>query len=1431
MTDDSESLKKEILRVLLALFEQMWESRRLPDTRAYRELRRGSPGASKAASDSASREKSRVSPSTKDSRSGARLLRESVTRWSAQRSDWPKERLKETGSAAFREALEGLQRAWESGELRTSSRSSGGAGKTAPLSEFDMEAGRQILAELQDLWPEMVEGSDSLDAGEASVGSVPRDFGDYRILRKLGSGGMGDVYLARQSSLGRQVALKVLSPARSSDPLAVKRFLREAKAAGAIDHPCIISVFEAGTFEDRPYIAMRYVEGETLAAKIQREREATPSGTTTSHLRLAPSPAEVKRSPAPGSDSSRTPSSRAEIFRLLLLFERVARALHLAHEAGLLHRDLKPSNIMVSRDGDPVILDFGLARTETAESQQITQPGDFFGTLPYMSPEQLLANRLPLDRRTDIYSLGVTLYECLTFRLPFEESQRETLYHAILNKVPPNPRSLNPRIPRDLKVVLEKAMDRDRGRRYETALDFAEDLRRIRQSEPILARPVGPVIRAQRWVQRRPAMATALVSLAVILFLSLVFALVYPTRVLSDAGLFTFQLDGVKLDQTDQRFDYYMTQPAGPIGVVRTGLSDPEISLERVWAVVEGEKRLDLPVHDLRTVDWTRLFDEFEVWMEDGEPREAASGSPSSSWSVEVHAEILAFLPSILRASLHFHLDRTPPAIHAVSVRPLLPEVIEESVPIEPDSAVALPRVFALEVTASDDLQLTRGTARLDGLGQESTERVFSKGRPGGPNQEPQAVTFSVQTDDEEFRELVLRVKDFAGNESAFPARLFLNLWEDEATRFSGGLEVDSRYVIRVQTPGGVPVPDGLLSIFVSEQTLAASTRTASTRTASTRVGLELRERSYTVEADPSDGLPAVLSVPLDDDPQKPQHIQVRAHTLLQSRDDPGALVVHEGFVPAEPENVIDTLRPVVQQDGAEPERSGFSLRELRERGFVEGPDSEGIVKCGLTLDWQPSHVLVENESRETRWFRIGEERPVALRFEEENGLFTCVRTFTLRRLRMAADYELHLRIVSDPRAPTELPHAVMGRNGRLVPVETYSQPLWLGLKDPLVLTWEARSDIVGIRIQVSNQPPDESWKAVLRTGQEARWELALERGLLPGSVDGMPRGSVSYDVRLEDVFGNSRTYKHQLDINPRVEFVPEVSHLGIDWVHVGQGTYVTRTEVSYGMLRNLPDLKDLDAGVRRELEALGIRELEPPAVLGPDAESLPVCSISLADAHRMARALRWRLMTQKVWRSILTRSADALQGRPLPATGRAEGGAVRPAVLEPGRDALVDLWQGILAEENLDNSPTEAAGHRAGLPIAPVDVHADGIDPQRDLFLGLDQFLGNVPEYVVDYVDANVPARDLEIYRGYTAGLKYNDSFYLEPRAGAASLLDRSRSDGGLVTFHDIPFRDREVIGEAPDPSGSSKCWGFRFVILAGRGDDPEFDWKSLGL
>jgi WD40 repeat protein len=372
-------------------------------------------------------------------------------------------------------------------------------GEWPQISEY-LERHPELETEIRAVFPPLILMERAALQGPPS-GGEPDRIGPYRTIRLLGAGGQGQVFLAEDTRLKRRVALKVLAEADPAGQM-LARFRREAAVTAKLDHPGICTVYEAGEDRGAAYIAMRYVEGETLAQRIAAGQK--------------------------GADTSS--ATREGIAQLVALVERAARALHVAHEAGLVHRDIKPGNLMITPAGDPVILDFGLARDIGDEEAQLTRTGMRMGTPVYMSPEQIAAERLRIDRRTDVYSLGVTLYEALTLKRPFEAATWDQLYHQILSAEPEAPRRRNPMVPPDLQVVLSTAMEKDRDRRYQTALDLAEDLRRVRELEPIRARPAGALLRLKRWAQRNPVVAASVAAA----FLALAVGLAVSAKLLGE---------------------------------------------------------------------------------------------------------------------------------------------------------------------------------------------------------------------------------------------------------------------------------------------------------------------------------------------------------------------------------------------------------------------------------------------------------------------------------------------------------------------------------------------------------------------------------------------------------------------------------------------------------------------------------------------------------------------------------------------------------------------------------------------------------------------------------------------------------------------------------------------------------------------------------
>jgi serine/threonine protein kinase len=365
--------------------------------------------------------------------------------------------------------------------------------------------------------------------------------GDYHILREIGRGGMGVVYDARQVSLGRRVALKVLPYSAAADPKQRQRFHIEAQAAAQLHHPHIVPIFGVGCDAGMHYYAMQFVDGNSLssiirdlrsgdgaipawpdpsvlAAQVHKDEDSTsPGGTENVDLEWDLRKAHTASA---SSDSLGSKARRDGAFcrKVARLGTDAADALEHAHSLGVLHRDIKPANLLIDREGSVWITDFGLARFSGDSS--LTGTGDVVGTLRYMSPEQALARRGVVDQRTDVYALGATLYELLTLRPAFGGRDHQELLQQIALDEPVPPRRLNPVVPRDLETIVLKAMAKDPSGRYATALELSEDLKRFLNDDPIMGRRPGSLERTVRWARRRwelVATSAAIVMISLII--------------------------------------------------------------------------------------------------------------------------------------------------------------------------------------------------------------------------------------------------------------------------------------------------------------------------------------------------------------------------------------------------------------------------------------------------------------------------------------------------------------------------------------------------------------------------------------------------------------------------------------------------------------------------------------------------------------------------------------------------------------------------------------------------------------------------------------------------------------------------------------------------------------------------------------------------
>ncbi len=315
--------------------------------------------------------------------------------------------------------------------------------------------------------------TESRPAGSVHSAGILSDFDDYELLEEIGRGGQGIVYRARQKSLDRIVALKVigLGPAYiGATKTHIERFRLEAKAAASLNHPCMVPIYEIGERDGCCYFSMGLVEGRQLDEVIKREPMA--------------------------------------FRRAVELIAKLARAVHYAHEHGILHRDIKPGNILLDDKGEPHLTDFGLARLVETESD-VTRTAEVLGTPSYMAPEQAVGNNAAVSSATDVYGLGAVLYQLLTGQPPFAGGTTYETIKLLEDTEPRPPRLLNPKVDRDLSTVCLKCLEKDPKRRYPAAAGLAVDLERWLEGRPITARRVSSPERLWRWSKRNPKLAAA----------------------------------------------------------------------------------------------------------------------------------------------------------------------------------------------------------------------------------------------------------------------------------------------------------------------------------------------------------------------------------------------------------------------------------------------------------------------------------------------------------------------------------------------------------------------------------------------------------------------------------------------------------------------------------------------------------------------------------------------------------------------------------------------------------------------------------------------------------------------------------------------------------------------------------------------------------
>src|SRR5216110_239236 len=308
----------------------------------------------------------------------------------------------------------------------------------------------------------------------ARAATMLGELGDYELLEEIGRGAQGVVFRARQKSLNRTVALKVISLGQWASKAHLKRFRREAEAAASLDHPSIVPIYEVGERDGSCYFSMKFVEGGQLDEVVRR----------------APMPMR----------------------RAVELIAKLARTVHYAHEHGILHRDIKPGNVLLDQNGEPHLTDFGLARLVETEST-VTRTMEVLGTPSYMAPEQAAGETTKLGKSTDVYGLGAVLYQLLTNHPPFAGGTSYETIRLLLDTEPRQPRLWNRKIDRDLSTICLKCLEKDPKRRYSSALALAEDLERWLRHEPIQARHTGVFARGGKWVRRNPTSALLVASL------------------------------------------------------------------------------------------------------------------------------------------------------------------------------------------------------------------------------------------------------------------------------------------------------------------------------------------------------------------------------------------------------------------------------------------------------------------------------------------------------------------------------------------------------------------------------------------------------------------------------------------------------------------------------------------------------------------------------------------------------------------------------------------------------------------------------------------------------------------------------------------------------------------------------------------------------